>query len=89
MPAFAGQLFGSCTETVLVKFAVLLARNNRDFIVQLAVLINGDVALAVAECMLVELAWDQCGPYEIVVCRHTFEVAGFPVSSPNFCPRIF
>jgi len=42
-------------EAVRVELAVLLRRNDRDLVVELAVLVDGDAALAVGQRVAVKL----------------------------------
>lgn len=52
MPAFAGQLLGRRSKSFFVELAVLFRRDHRDLIIiQLALVVHSDAALAVGERM--------------------------------------
>ncbi len=66
-----------------------LGRDDRDFIVELTVLINCNTPLAVAQGMTMELDHSVSGATRGSVDKRTFDVSGLPVSSPSFWPSIF
>jgi hypothetical protein len=55
MPAFTRKTLGSRGEAVLVELPILLRGDDGDLVVELAVLVDGDASLAVAEGMSVKL----------------------------------
>lgn len=55
MPAVARNLLGRPAEPVVVKLAVLLRRDDRDLIVELAIFVDSNASLAVRQGMTVKL----------------------------------
>ena len=55
VPAVARNLFRGPVEAVIIKLAVLLGGNDRDLIIELAILVHSYSSLAVGESMAVEL----------------------------------
>lgn len=55
MPSQAGEPLGRGRELLLVVLARLLRRDDRDLVVELAVLVDGDAALAVGQGVAVQL----------------------------------
>lgn len=55
MPAFARNAAGVVAKAIIIVLAILLRRNNRYFVVQLAIFVNGNTSLAVTQGMSMEL----------------------------------
>lgn len=55
MPSLASELPGGTAVTVLVELAVLLRGDDGNFIIKLALIINGNAALAVGERVAMKL----------------------------------
>lgn len=55
MPSLAGKSLGKMTKAVGVVLAVLLGRDHRNLIIELAVLVDGDSTLAVRQSVTMEL----------------------------------
>jgi hypothetical protein len=55
VPAFTGKALGARAESVAVVGAVLVRGDDGDFVVEFAILIDGNTALTVAQGVAVEL----------------------------------